>query len=110
MAYLAGVEALAEAVETVCSARDAGFRRVNIEILGNKDPFLHAHIWPRYAWEADAMREKPVWLYPASHWSDPAWQLGAQHDDLRAQLAAALREGQAEPGTKKRCSPVLEDR
>lgn len=44
--YLAEVDLLATAVENVCSDRDPGYRRVNVEILGNRDPFLHAHIWP----------------------------------------------------------------
>ena len=40
-----------EAVQTVCTRRDPAFRRVNLEIQGNHDAFLHAHVWPRYEWE-----------------------------------------------------------
>lgn len=27
--------------------------RVNYEIFGNLDPFVHAHVFPRYAWESE---------------------------------------------------------
>lgn len=46
-AFLASLDILAEAVEIACARLDPEFLRVNIEILGNTDPFLHAHIWPR---------------------------------------------------------------
>lgn len=41
--YLADVDVAATAVENVCQRRDPGFR-VNVEILGNADAFLHAHV------------------------------------------------------------------
>jgi len=37
--------------------------RLNYEILGNTEPALHAHIFPRYGWEPKVMRTKPVWFY-----------------------------------------------
>ena len=37
--------------------------RLNYEILGNTEPALHAHIFPRYAWEPGVLRTKPVWFY-----------------------------------------------
>lgn len=37
--------------------------RLNYEILGNSEPALHAHIFPRYAWEPRLLRTKPVWFY-----------------------------------------------
>lgn len=86
--YLADVDLVASAVENVCSARDSGYRRVNVEILGNADAFLHAHVWPRYEWEPTDVVGKPVWLYPAERWSDPWTALGADHDELRASLTA----------------------
>lgn len=88
--YLADVDLLATAVERACRAHDAGFRRMNIEILGNTDAFVHAHVWPRYDWEPPALLGKPVWLYDPSHWSDPAHALDARHDALRAAIAAEL--------------------
>ncbi|MFI9452759.1 hypothetical protein [Amycolatopsis sp. NPDC052450] len=36
---------------------------MNVEILGNTDPFLHAHVWPRYDWEPADKVGQPVWLY-----------------------------------------------
>ena len=36
--------------------------RINYEILGNSDPVLHAHIFPRYMSEPEAKRAYPVWL------------------------------------------------
>ena len=92
-AYLDSMARLAAAVENVCSARDPAFRRVNVEILGNTDPFLHAHVWPRFDWEPPELVGKPVWLYPSTHWSDPAHALGAEHDGLRAALAEELARG-----------------
>lgn len=38
-------------------------QRLNYEILGNAEPALHAHIFPRYAWEPRLLRTKPVWFY-----------------------------------------------
>jgi diadenosine tetraphosphate (Ap4A) HIT family hydrolase len=35
--------------------------RINYEILGNTDPALHAHIFPRYMHEPVAPRQVPVW-------------------------------------------------
>ena len=37
--------------------------RLNYQILGNRDPFLHAHICPRYEWEEPEMRCGPTTLY-----------------------------------------------
>lgn len=37
--------------------------RVNYEILGNSEHALHAHIFPRYAYESEALRSRPVWFY-----------------------------------------------
>jgi diadenosine tetraphosphate (Ap4A) HIT family hydrolase len=88
--YLADVDLVATAVENVCSARDRGYRRVNVEILGNTDAFLHAHVWPRYEWEAADIVGKPVWLYPPECWRDPATALSEQHDELRAGLTTEV--------------------
>jgi diadenosine tetraphosphate (Ap4A) HIT family hydrolase len=95
IAFLADVDLVATAVETVCTAFDPACRRVNIEIEGNLDAFLHAHVWPRYSWEVPQRAERPVWLYPASRWSDPACRLGPRQDALRLALAdeiARLRD------------------
>lgn len=88
--FLTDVELLAEAVEIVCRRLDPAYRRINIEILGNTDAFLHCHIWPRYEWEPADLVGKPVWLYPAERWRDPTTALGSAHDGLRAALEAEI--------------------
>lgn len=78
------------AVERACRAVDPGFRRTNIDILGNADPFVHAHIWPRYDWEAPDLVWRPVWLYDLGSWKDPSTALGEEHDTLRASITGHL--------------------
>ena len=91
-AYLTSLEHLAEAVELACKQADPAFRRVNIEILGNTEPHLHAHVWPRYDWEDAERVLGPVWLYPEDRWHDPATMLGPQHDALRAAITEKLKQ------------------
>ncbi|WP_443033104.1 hypothetical protein [Streptomyces sp. A1-5] len=63
---------------------DTAFRWVNLEILGNTDAFLHAHVWPRFGWEPIDLVSKPVWLFPPhDSWTDEQFALGPQHDALR---------------------------
>lgn len=88
--FLADVDLVAEAVEAVCRRFDPAYRRINVEILGNTDAFLHCHIWPRYEWEPEEVVGKPVWLYPPDRWRDPSTALGPLHDELRAALTAAV--------------------
>ncbi|MER5333964.1 diadenosine tetraphosphate hydrolase [Micromonospora sp. NPDC002717] len=90
LAFLADMDLLGEAVARVCARRDPGFRRINYEILGNLDAFLHAHVRPRYDWEPAELRQGPVYRYPTQVWRDPAYALGPSHGELRAQLAAEL--------------------
>lgn len=90
LAFLADMQLLGQAVAQVCRARDPAFRRVNLEILGNTDPTLHAHVWPRYNWEPPDLVGMPVWLYPQDRWTDPKWRLSPAHNGIRSQLAAAL--------------------
>ena len=95
--YLADVDLVATAVENVCSERDPAYRRVNVEILGNTDAFLHAHVWPRYEWEPADLIGKPVWLHPAERWHDSATALGPAYDDLRAALTAEVDRLRSSP-------------
>jgi diadenosine tetraphosphate (Ap4A) HIT family hydrolase len=88
--FLDAMAELGEAVERACRELDSSFRRVNLEILGNTDPYLHAHVWPRYGWEPPELVRKPVWLYPPENWSDPALALGPQHDAVRAAIVGHL--------------------
>ncbi|MFC8174244.1 diadenosine tetraphosphate hydrolase [Streptomyces sp. NPDC057325] len=89
-AFLDGTDLLGEAVERTCRRLDPAFRRVNLEILGNTDPFLHAHVWPRFAWEPADLVGGPVWLYPPDRWSDERFRLGPRHDLLRKTIGDEL--------------------
>ncbi len=55
---------IGDAVEQVCRPI-----RVNYSIYGNRDPFLHAHIFPRYDWEPEELKMHPVWRYPDEKWT-----------------------------------------
>lgn len=37
--------------------------RINYEILGNSDPALHAHVFPRYMSEPEELRRGPAFRY-----------------------------------------------
>jgi diadenosine tetraphosphate (Ap4A) HIT family hydrolase len=90
LAFLESMDALGEAVENACRASDPAFRRINFEILGNTDSYLHAHIFPRYEWEAESNIGLPVWLYEHTDFYGPGATLGPRHDALRAQIVAEL--------------------
>ncbi|MER6434718.1 diadenosine tetraphosphate hydrolase [Streptomyces sp900105245] len=90
LAFLSDMDRLGEAVERACRQMDPDFRRVNLEILGNTDPFLHAHVWPRFAWEPAELVGKPVWLYPRERWSAEQYRLGSQHEGLRDAIGSEL--------------------
>ncbi|MET8704802.1 HIT family protein [Streptomyces californicus] len=89
-AYLADMDRLGEAVERACRRLDPAFRRVNLEILGNTDGFLHAHVWPRYEWEPADLVRMPVWLYPRERWTDERLALKPRHDVVREAIGEEL--------------------
>ncbi|CAM5563040.1 MULTISPECIES: diadenosine tetraphosphate hydrolase [Streptomyces] len=90
LAFLSDMDRLGEAVEHACRRADASFRRVNLEILGNTDGFLHAHVWPRFAWEPADLARLPVWLYPRDRWTDERYALGPRHEGLRGAIGDEL--------------------
>jgi diadenosine tetraphosphate (Ap4A) HIT family hydrolase len=45
--------------------------RINYSIYGNLDPFLHAHVFPRFLDEDDRYRTVPPFLYPPELREDP---------------------------------------
>ncbi|WP_425540924.1 diadenosine tetraphosphate hydrolase [Streptomyces coeruleorubidus] len=90
LAFLGDMERLGEAVERACRRMESGFLRVNLEILGNADGFLHAHVWPRYDWEPEDLVRLPVWLYPREMWSAERYALGARHQPLREAIGEEL--------------------
>ena len=62
MVFLTDMTRLGRAIQAATNCQ-----RVNYGIFGNYDPYLHAHIWARYAWEQEERRQHPVWLhYPAT--------------------------------------------
>ncbi|MFB7861058.1 HIT family protein [Streptomyces sp. NPDC056069] len=98
LAFLSDMDRLAEAVERACRRLDPAFRRVNIEILGNTDPFLHAHVWPRYTWEPADLVGGPVWTYPRDRWTDDRFALAPRHDVLREEIGTELDRLGGAPG------------
>lgn len=88
--FLDSMDTLGQAIEAACSATDAGFRRMNYEILGNTDAYLHAHLFPRYEWEDPAHIGRPVWLYDPGEFYGPEAALAARHDELRRRIVTGL--------------------
>ncbi|MFC1705846.1 HIT family protein [Planctomycetota bacterium] len=56
--FLRDMALLGEAVQVV-----TGAARINYEILGNSEPALHAHLFPRYDDEPEELRRRPAWFY-----------------------------------------------
>lgn len=68
-----------------------GAYRINYAVLGNTDPFLHAHIVPRYSDESDDLIHGLPWSYPREmidrNLFDP------QHDqNLMKQIATSIKK------------------
>ncbi|MGB0953596.1 MAG: hypothetical protein ACPG31_10240 [Planctomycetota bacterium] len=65
-----------------------GAARINYEMLGNLEPALHAHLFPRYEEEAEDRRTAPIWLHdwdaapPFDADADAAW-MEAVREELR---------------------------
>lgn len=88
--FLESMDTLGQAVETACRATDSGFGRMNYEILGNTDAYLHAHLFPRYEWEPPEHVGRPVWLYDPVEFYGPEAALAPRHDELRGRIVAEL--------------------
>lgn len=65
--FLDDMARLGEAVLNVTKAA-----RINYEMLGNLEPALHAHVFPRFDDEIETLRTKPVWFYD--------WSVGPAFD------------------------------
>ncbi len=67
--------------------------RINYIIAGNSDPYLHAHIVPRYMSEPEALRKGLPWSHPHSETKtilfDPSRDRPLM-DKLRAAIIARL--------------------
>ena len=85
--YLADLTTLGDAVFEI-----TGADRINYEILGNLEPALHAHIFPRFETESEDLKTKPVWFYD---W-DTARKFDAKVDaEMISLLKTALEKRQA---------------
>lgn len=66
-----------------------GAVRCNYEILGNQDPALHAHVFPRFDAEPDAYRTLPPMFYPVEQRS--AVPFDPERDrEMMTRIAAAI--------------------
>ena len=63
--------------------------RINYEILGNLEPALHVHIFPRFREEPENLRTSPVWFYD---WSTAPVFDAARDKPLMSDMAAYLRK------------------
>lgn len=68
--------------------------RMNYEILGNSEPELHCHIFPRYDSEPDDKRKMPVWFYD---WKTAIAYSEEMHGDLRKRIAELLAKHEVNP-------------
>ena len=66
--------------------------RINYEVLGNSEPELHAHIFPRYMSEQAESRRKPAWFYD---WQNAVQYSEKEHGELRRSIQAALQRAEA---------------
>ncbi len=64
-----------------------GAKRINYEILGNVEPELHAHIFPRFSDEPEDKVKLPVWFYD---WDDAPGYTNEAHGPLRDTLRHLL--------------------
>lgn len=86
--YLADMTLIGDALLAVTKAY-----RINYEILGNAEPALHAHIFPRYQSEPDGPRAVPVWMgYSREEYNSRPFD-PARDKDLMKQIAAAIQSG-----------------
>jgi diadenosine tetraphosphate (Ap4A) HIT family hydrolase len=87
--FLRDMARLGDAVKSA-----TGAARINYSIYGNLDPFLHAHVFPRFADEDAEYRTVPPFLYPAAireaeeHRFDPT-KHGALLGSIRSLLEAS---------------------
>jgi diadenosine tetraphosphate (Ap4A) HIT family hydrolase len=85
--FLLDMTALGDALLAVTDAV-----RINYEILGNTDPALHAHVFPRYASEEPHVLREPIWNYRRDQRMTVPFSLtdhGPLMNQFRAHLEAA---------------------
>lgn len=86
--FLRDMSVVGDAIIDVCNPL-----RINYDILGNTDKFLHAHIFPRYDWESEERRRMPVWLYDQSNWFNQETAYNSEkHDPIKNAILKYLDE------------------
>lgn len=86
--FLSDMSILGDAIIHSCTPT-----RVNYDILGNTDNFLHAHIFPRYDWESKERQKMPVWLYDSSNWHNNETSYNPiKHDEIRNSIQEYLNK------------------
>jgi len=83
-AYLSDMVTIGDALLEV-----TGAYRINYCILGNTDPYLHAHIVPRYMTEPDEFRKGPPWSYPKEQMDAAPFDY-QRDEELIQQIARAI--------------------
>jgi len=81
--FLSEMALIGDAILEVTNAH-----RINYEILGNSEPELHAHIFPRFAHEPEDKRKMPVWFYD---WSNAPKFSENEHGGLRDRLRESIQ-------------------
>jgi diadenosine tetraphosphate (Ap4A) HIT family hydrolase len=89
MVFLRDMALLGRAIEDVTDCA-----RVNYGIYGNTDPYLHAHVFARYAWEEPERARHPVWRHYSLEelYADDVMFSFEKHAELRSKLEARLLE------------------
>ena len=84
--FLVDMSILGDVILKVCPAT-----RINYDLLGNTDKFLHAHVFPRYTNEGPKRLKLPVWLYSSDHWANPkfSWKQ-KKYQAVRGQITNCL--------------------
>jgi len=85
--FLSDMALIGDALLQVTNAQ-----RINYEILGNAEPELHAHIFPRFAKEPEAKRRMPAWFYD---WNNAPKFSVEQHGETVDRLRFAIEERQS---------------
>jgi diadenosine tetraphosphate (Ap4A) HIT family hydrolase len=68
-----------------------GAYRINYAIAGNRDPYLHTHIVPRYLSEPQEYRNGLPWSYPQKMMDSMPFD-PTRDKDLMQQLAGAIQK------------------
>lgn len=84
--YLLDMSLVGDALLEVTSAC-----RINYAIMGNTDPYLHAHIVPRYMTEPEQYRQTLPWSYPKEQSNGRPFDL-ERDKELMGQIAQAIQK------------------